>query len=72
MKGQVALEAQETNVDLSDFRVPKIYIKGKWKEFPDYRINRDGTKVYNIKTNKYISISVTRRLFTGSFSRCLW
>ena len=52
------MEVQETNIDLSDFRVPKIYIKGEWKEFPDYRINKDGTKVYNIKTNKYISMSV--------------
>lgn len=54
------MEVQETNIDLSDFRVPKMYIKGEWREFPDYRINRDGTKVYSLKTNKYISITLNK------------
>ena len=54
------MEAQETNVDLSDFKIPKVYINGMWKEFPDYRINRDGTKVYNIKKRRYISITLSR------------
>lgn len=53
------MEAQETNIDLSDFKIPKIYIKGRWKEFPNYRINRDGSKVYNVKKKKYSSIGIT-------------
>ena len=54
------MEVQENNIDLSDFRVPKIYIKGEWREFPDYRINRDGTKVYNMKTHRYNIIGKIR------------
>lgn len=76
------MEVQENNVDLSDFKIPKIYKNGEWIEFPDYRINRDGTKVYSLKCNRYLNIRKhkTREYFYlcvdmcdsyGKIHRCL-
>ena len=55
------MEAQETNINLTDFRIPKIYIDGEWKEFPDYKINRDGSKIYSLKTNKYRTLQTASK-----------
>lgn len=44
---------QEINEDLSDFKV----IKYKDIEFPDYMINSDGTKVYNLNKKCFITVS---------------
>lgn len=66
------MEVQETNTDLSDFRVPKMYVKGEWREFPDYRINRDGSKVYNLQKNQFITVSSNshRHSFVKIRDRC--
>lgn len=44
---------QETNIDLSDFKV----VKYKDRVFPDYLINKNGTKVYNLQKKQFITIS---------------
>ena len=41
----------------------KVYINGMWKEFPDYRINRDGTKVYNIKKKVIRKLNKNARFY---------
>lgn len=68
MKEVVDLVQQETNIDLSEYRVPRYYDK----KFPDYLMSKDkiNKKVYSLKRKRLLQINNNRVQLQNNFGKC--